>query len=250
MSSHKTTLYTLSKKVTDSSALVYWAIGKSGRRKGIIKINLEFDCDEPDLVAELIAIRYLMLEKLGTSGVLHPGVMKHHRLVVSKGAIRKLALNKSSKKFAIKFASYLRSRLKGITIETSHSKELESIEECDDVVTETLDAETRVYAQDHYKLDTPAMGKLWVSNHAVEQYQARITTGDPKNPWASLFTRLRHPDLELHPLDEKVASHKRRKYGRSDNVEVWGHKTSCFRYLVVTNQDKKKTLVTVFEKRN
>lgn len=53
----------------------------------------------------------------------------------------------------------------------------------------------------------------------------------------------------IQPFDEKVARHKARKYGRVDNVEVWGHRDSKFKYLMVINDDnKKRVLVTVFER--
>ena len=41
----------------------------------------------------------------------------------------------------------------------------------------------------------------------------------PKKPWASLVGRLKHPELQLQPFDERVARHKATKYGRVDNVE-------------------------------
>ncbi|ECE5538994.1 hypothetical protein DI235_23790, partial [Salmonella enterica] len=87
------------------------------------------------------------------------------------------------------------------------------------------------------------------TQHAIDQYQARITSGDPKKPWASLVGRLQHPELQVQPFDEKVARHKARKYGRVDNVEVWGHRDSKFKYLMVINDDnQKRVLVTVFER--
>ncbi|RIJ70037.1 hypothetical protein D1505_25800 [Escherichia coli] len=70
-----------------------------------------------------------------------------------------------------------------------------------------------------------------------------------QKPWASLVGRLQHPELQVQPFDEKVARHKARKYGRVDNVEVWGHRDSKFKYLMVINDDnKKRVLVTVFER--
>ncbi len=92
------------------------------------------------------------------------------------------------------------------------------------------------------------MGCVKVTKHAVEQYQARITSGSPKKPWASLVNRLKHPELRIQPLDAKVLAHKARKYGRSDNVEAWGHPTSSFIYLVIREDNGERFLVTVFER--
>ncbi len=142
-------------------------------------------------------------------------------------------MGKSSKKFAFKFASCLTGRLKGATIEVSQS--MEFMDEPGEGNVELLDVDKQAYTQTHEEISTPAIGPVLVTQHAIDQYQARITSGDPKKPWASLVGRLQHPELQVQPFDEKVARHKARKYGRVDNVEVWGHRDSKFKYLMVIN---------------
>ncbi|HBB4140473.1 TPA: hypothetical protein KAV15_001705, partial [Escherichia coli] len=164
-----------------------------------------------------------------------------------KGAIKKLALGKSSKTFAFKFAACLTGRLKGVAIEVSQS--MEFMDELKEGNIELLDVDKQTYTQTYDEISTPAIGPVLVTQHAIDQYQARITSGDPKKPWASLVGRLQHPELQVQPFDEKVARHKAKKYGRVDNVEVWGHRDSKFKYLMVINDDnKKRVLVTVFER--
>lgn len=238
------TLTTVSKKTSNKSALVFWRVGT--KRKGILDVRIDFDHEEADLLAEIIAIRYLILDKQVFCR--EPGDGSGYELVVSKGAIKKLALGKSSKKFAYKFAAYLTGRLKGVAINVSQSMKF-----MDDLVegnVEVLDVEKQTYTQTYDEISTPAIGPVLVTQHAIDQYQARITSGNPKKPWASLVRRLQHPELEIQPFDEKVARHKARKYGRVDNVEVWGHRDSKFKYLMVINDDnKKRVLVTVFERK-
>ena len=53
-----------------------------------------------------------------------------------------------------------------------------------------------------------------------------------------------HPELQVQPFDEKVARHKARKYGRVDNVEVWGHRDSKFKYLMVINDDNQNVFLS------
>lgn len=237
------TLTTVSQKTSNSSALVFWRVGT--KRKGILDVHIDFEHEESDLLAELIAIRYLALDKQVFCR--EPGAGAGYKLVVSKGAIKKLALGKSSKQFATKFAASLTGRLKGVSIEVSQSMEFMEEPAIDNI--ELLDADKQVYTQTYDEISTPAIGAVLVTQHAVEQYQARITSGDPKKPWASLVGRLQHPELQVQPFDEKVARHKARKYGRVDNVEVWGHRDSKFKYLMVINDDnKKRVLVTVFER--
>lgn len=237
------TLTTVSKKVSDSSALVFWRVGTN--REGILDVRLDFESDESDLLAELIAIRYLMLDKQVFCR--EPGGGAGYKLVVSKGAIKKLALGKSTKKFAFKFAAYLTGRLRGVAIEISQS--MEFMDEVNAENTELLNADKQSYTQTYDEISTPAMGRVLVTQHALDQYQARITSGDPKQPWQSLVGRLQHPELRIQPFDERVARHKTRKYGRVDNVEVWGHRDSKFKYIAVLNDDdQKRVLVSVFER--
>lgn len=237
------TLNTVSKKTSNNSALVFWRVGT--KRKGILDVRIDFDHEEADLLAELIAIRYLVLDK--QVFCCKPGSGSGYKLVVSKGAIKKLALGKSTKAFAFKFAAYLTSRLKGVTIEVSQS--MEFMDEPGEGNVELLDADRQTYAKTYDEISTPAMGPVLITQHAIDRYQARITSGSPKKPWASLVSRLRHPELQILPFDPKVARHKARKYGRVDNVEVWGHRDSKFKYLMVIDEDtKKRVLVTVFER--
>lgn len=55
------TLTTVSKKTSNNSALVFWRVGT--KRKGILDVHIDFDHEEADLLAELVAIRYLALDK-------------------------------------------------------------------------------------------------------------------------------------------------------------------------------------------
>lgn len=237
------TLTTVSKKTSDNSALVFWRAGT--KRKGILDVKLDFSHDESALIAELIAIRHLMLDEKVFGR--EPGSGIGYRLVVSKGAIRKLVLGKSDKRFATKFAAFLTGRMSGVTIEVSQDMEFMADPAIEPVT--LLEADKEAFTQTFDEIQTPAIGAVLVTQHAIEQYQARISSGDPKKPWASLVGRLQHPELRLQPIDEKVARHKARKYGRVDNVEVWGHRDSKFKYLMVINDEsKKRVLVTVFER--
>ncbi|MEW5137376.1 hypothetical protein AB1Y39_09335 [Escherichia coli] len=106
------TLTTVSKKTSNNSALVFWRVGT--KRKGILDVHIDFDHEEADLLAELVAIRYLALDKQVFCR--EPGAGAGYKLVVSKGAIKKLALGKSTKAFAFKFAACLTGRLPGVKI--------------------------------------------------------------------------------------------------------------------------------------
>ncbi|MDW3082292.1 hypothetical protein R8N45_27645, partial [Vibrio sp. 1403] len=127
------------------------------------------------------------------------------------------------------------------------SQSLEFMADPKSCVTVLLDANRQEDANTHDAVETPAMGTVYVTAHAVEQYKERLSTGDPKKPWASLVNRLKHPELRIRNLPANVLAHKAKKYGTADNVEAWGHPTSKFTYLIV-NDNGRRTLVTVFER--
>lgn len=77
------TLTTVSKKTSNNSALVFWRVGT--KRKGILDVRIDFDNEEADLLAELVAIRYLALDKQVFA---ESRAGAGYKLVVSKGAIK------------------------------------------------------------------------------------------------------------------------------------------------------------------
>jgi hypothetical protein len=236
------TLTTISEVITDTKARVFWRVGT--KNKGIIDLNLRSHSEDSALVGELMAIQYLLFDKKVFDRA--PGGGGGYKLVVSKGAIKKLALGKSSKKFAVKYASFLLNRMKGVTIEVS--QKLEFMANSDETLPLVIEEDKDIHTQEYAEIITPAMGPVKITQHAVEQYEERISSGCPKKPWASLTKRLMHPELRIQPLDAKILAHKERKYGRSDNVEAWSHPTSTFTYLIVLDDKGNRVLVTVFER--
>lgn len=233
-------LTTISHKTSENTARVFWRTGTVC--KGILDVHVDFEHEEIDLVAELAAIRYLIFERRVFNRA--PSAGNGYKLVVSKGAIRKLALGKSTKKFAEKFASFLSSRLQGAVIDVSQNMEfMASLEEAE---IQTLHVERKVYANTYDEIDTPAIGKILITRHAVERYQERITSGDPKKPRGSLVRRLLHPGLHQIPLTDKILRHKERKYGRDNQVEAWRHPDSRMTFLFVIEEGQ-RILVSAFE---
>lgn len=238
------TLNTLSEKRTDSEARIFWRTGTT--KKGILDVKLDFEHEDAALIAELIALQYLLFEKKVFNR--EPGSGNGYKLVVSKGAIKKLALGKSNKKHAVKFAAFLTNRMKGVAIEVSQSRDLMATPE--EQAPEVLHGNREVYARTFDPVETPAMGTILVTQHAVDRYQERITSGDPKKPWASLVGRLMHPELRKIDPGKRVLAHKARKYGDDNKTEYWSHPTSSFVYQVLRESSGAGILVTVYERRD
>ena len=86
-------LTTVSEKVSETEARVFWRVGT--KKKGILDVTLDFAHEESALLGELVAIQHLLFAKKVLDR--EPGSGQGYKLVVSKGAIRKLALGKSSR---------------------------------------------------------------------------------------------------------------------------------------------------------
>lgn len=236
-------LTTLSNKTSNNSARVYWFAGMNNN--GVLDVNIDFEHEEADLIAELIAIQHLIVEREIFDR--QPMSGEGYQLKVSKGAIRKLALGRSNKRFAAPFSGLLTGVMRGVDIVVTQRKDF--IDLVDKESVEILNATTAEYSWFNDVAQTPAMGDVVITEHALEQYAKRFTDGDVKKPRSSLFRRLRHPELRLLPLEERVLKHKERRYGRADDVEVWGHESSSFKFLVLRNRtNQKRTLVTVFNR--
>ncbi|EKO3674019.1 hypothetical protein M3923_002708 [Vibrio metschnikovii] len=233
------TLTTFSEKQSDSQAHVYWRVGT--RRGGVLDVTLDFEHSDSALIAELYAIQHLLFVELVLGR--EPGSGNGYRLTVSKGAIKKLALGRSDKKYVYKYSSFLQNRMAGVTIEVSQSKDFLPV--LDDVPIVELAVDSRDLFCELQTISTPAMGKVKITKHAVEQYVSRLCSGKPKNPWLSLVKRLQHPKLCRSILTDKVRQHKVRKYGTTDNIEEWRHPDDEFRFLVLKNGDT-RTLVTSY----
>lgn len=234
-------LTTLSERISNTQARVTWRTGQ--RMNGVLDVTLEQGHDESDLLAELAAIKYLMFEKQVFDRA--PVSARGYKLIVSKGAIKKLARSKSDKAFAQMYAFPLTTRLAGIDIEVSQNRQW--VEDLSEMEVEPLHVQ-KSFARDYDVIETPAMGRVLVTQHAVDQYIARVLDEGAKDPRASLQQRLENAELELIELDEKVLQHKARKYGRADNIQVWGHPTSTTRFMVVREKPDYGILVTVFRR--
>lgn len=244
------TLTTVSKQNSEKSVYVYWRVGTN--RKGLLNVRLNFKTTDPEIVAELVAIRYLIMEAKVFRCTPNSG--KGFRLNVSKGAILKMTQGRSSKRSISRFAGLLTGRMNGVQIIVSHSMDfmIDAQEAIEAGLIEVLEATKEKYASTVEIIKTPAIGQLGITRHAVRRYEERLCSRSPEEtlyrPWASLFSRLRNPDLKRIPLAESVKKHKMRRYGDEHKVEIWSHPSDTTCYTIVVCPRKTKTLVTVFNR--
>jgi hypothetical protein len=236
------TLHTFSEKINERSAKVEWYIGKE--KNGVILVNLDKSYQDSDIVSELIVIRKLLIEDniLKRESIFNA---KGMNLNVSKGAIKKLLQGKSEKKEIEPFVKFIDMLLPGIEITVQKKRQLINKENVQE-----FNASTVNYINTHITIETPAIGSIDVTYHAVKRLEERIVaeSGECKYPMQVLYNRITNPDLIKVDLPDNVIEHKQRKY-RSENevFEAWIHPTSTLNFAVVKDLDTEtKTLVTVF----
>ncbi|KJG37745.1 hypothetical protein UA32_12380 [Photobacterium angustum] len=239
------TLITESTFLENGLIQVRWSKGLKSR--GILHVNTQLSNSDNNtdsaIIGELGAIRYLLFTKdiFNREIVDGEGIC----LKVSRGAIKKLTHAKSSKRSLFSYAAFLRIRLAKAQIIVDKSTDF--LPHIGDHQPELITVTEDEFKQMHEKVSTPAMGDFYVTRHAVEQYLARIKTGTPERPLKSLLKRLNHPSLKKMPIPDYVITHKQKKYGDA-NIEVWGHDSSEFMFLIVIEEGK-RTLVSSFERR-
>lgn len=229
--------------ITDNPRIVdvVWCTGLS--KKGGLRVHLPANYKEPGLIAELCALRHLLLvvEPFNVRTIDGKGIEVH----TSSGAIKKLALRKSTKTEAMPYSRFLRIRLNELKHEVINKNDvLPSLEEPGLVWEDLVVCEEQFHAP-YDPVDCGNLGSLAITDHAIERYQERVESGSPKSPLRSLLRRLSHPGLKKLHLPHEVLAHKSRKYGSHNDIEVWGHESSEIAFLLLNKPDH-KVLVTTF----
>lgn len=238
-------LTTDSVKTSSSTATVYWK--HSEQKHGAINVVFPFESNDVDIMAELVAINYLIFDKeiYGLKPLHGSGI----ELSVSKGAIKKAALNKTAKKELVKFASFINFLLDGCVIKTHKKRSNNAPIHKDDF--EIINVDVEKYTSTKLILNTPAMGDIEVTSHALERYKERMIAEsgtESKTALKSLANRLMHKELVEVKLPENVIKHKLKKYGRVDDFSVWIHPTSTLNFAFVQNGSR-MSLITIFVKK-
>ncbi len=234
-------LTTYSTKTSPTTALVQWR--SSATKCGIIEVTLPYDSPDMDIVGELVALQYLIIDKeiFGQNALHGEGL----EVEVSKGAIKKILTGKTTKKEIIKYASFIPFLLQGLSLKTH--KKCSQNDDCEGCVSEKILVDVEKYTNTRLLVSSPVIGDIEITSHSVGRYLERVKSesGDIKFPLKSLVLRLTNPDLRQVTLPKDVVSHKLRKYGESDEFSVWKHPTSTLNFGLIKDGPTFH-LVTVF----
>lgn len=234
--SHTLHTYVTSHPNGISAHRVFWRVGG---RIGIVDIVMatKLELSDPATAAELMAIQHILSDK-EAMGANRTG--KGIILDVSRGAVRKLKLGTSNKADLTPYAAFLNTRYHEAKIEVSKK-------------TSWVPVSLEVAEHDQLQVDgplpesvdTPRMGKVVVTKHAIEQYENRFSEGELSRTWASLTKRLQNPELAPIVLPPRVLKHKLMSYG-DKAATIWRHPDGTLHFAVVDDPSGTKVLVTVF----
>ena len=216
---------------------VYWRSGL--HRKNAVDVRLALTCRDPQAAAEAIAIRHL----LGEANIFNANRTGINlNIVVSKGAVKKMARTNSCNKAELYDYGYpLITRYKEAGISVSKDRSWfpfdGQLPHVPFINGESL--------RGIEKIDSKGMGKVAITRHALERYGQNCGTLDMNTAWKNLHRRLDSPLAQL-TLPTNVLQHKLKKYG--DKPEVWvGRDNNPLHYVFVPKNDH-RVLVTLFNK--
>jgi len=214
---------------------VYWCTGM--HRKQAIDVRLALTCQDRLAAAEVIAIRHLLGEQ-NVFNANRTGI--NLKLVVSKGAIKKMARQATQKLDLYEYGYPILTRYGEAKIEVSKDKSWIPADE-------TLIEVPLIHGESLRgieKLKSERMGLIAVTRHALERYGEHCGTLDMNSSWKNLHRRMKGR-LDVIALPSKVLQHKLRKYG--DTPEIRKHPDDPLHYVFCKKSDH-KVLVTVFNK--
>lgn len=232
-------LKTQSVKINSKTARVYWNFPASSS-KGCFECVSEFRCENIDIVAEIFVIQELFETRKITGNPIFSG--KNVELWVSKKDIKLLALKPTGKN-QVGYAEYLRMVLEGADYKV-HSEDLSIGINCAESLFISSKSQNSVITVDLEKI-----GEVVITRHAIERFKEAmlVESGSiPQKPLATLIKRLKNKSNFLKSLPKKVVEHKRYKYPGEEGVEVWTHESSTLHYVLIKNKNGKKTLLTVY----
>lgn len=231
----------------DSHATVYWSSKRQGYN--VLKVQVPRSLEERREAAELIAIRYLLMEKK-IFGVL-PESSQSFELFVSCGAIKRLANRRPVSDHLRRYGGFLLGCLDGVSIEVRHhwiGNDDLCVENAESV--ESIRPNLKKYSTRHAPINTPVLGELYITSHAARRYKERSpelrADTNLSRAWSRLAKRVQHKRLEKVHLSDKVMAHKMGRYASVGVGSIWSVPSSdCF-FVVVQDKDDNNLLATVY----
>ena len=218
---------------------VFWRMGRDGVCKGAYDILIPpaYVLDAA-ILGELAALRHLLGVRR-ISGENRNGTGLH--LVVSRGAIKKLAEKKSSKAYLAEFSHFLTTRYFDAQIIVEKDK---GWLPADPGQVKTVEINLDGINPIEF-IETPLLGKVTISSHALTEYAAVAGTADASQSWRSISRRLKGR-LSKVEISVSLASVHRRKYPNKSS-ETWKHPDDTMHFVFSREKPDLLVIVTVYQ---
>ena len=208
---------------------VAWFSGLS--KNGVIDVRVS-QIEHRIAVAELTAARYLLWDcKIFGH---RPGSGKGVELGLPHKTLHSLSLNSCVE--LRKAGQYLKTWLDGVQL---NPEEIVGVAASTDQI-----PVIQPYRLPQPVFDSPVLGPVAISRHAIQRYQERFRHGYTKSPWLSLQRQLCNPELRQARFSDRTRFQKLLKYG-DDGSQIWHHPTGDLYFLLVP-QETHWLVVTVF----
>ena len=226
---------------TDSGNIVrvFWRMGKDTPCKGAydVLIPSAYAVDAA-ILGELAALQHL-LNVRNISGKNRNGTGLY--LVVSRGAIKKLAEKKSNKAYLAEYSHFLTTRYYDAEIIVEKDKSwLPADPGPVNPVAINLDGINPIEF-----IETPALGKVTITTNALTEYATVAGTSGVSQSWKSINRRLMGKLLKVEVSDSLARVH-RRKYPNKAS-EIWKNPEDSMHFIFSREQPDLLVLVTVYD---
>jgi hypothetical protein len=215
---------------------VFWRQGQSAC-KGAYDVLVRGIGADAGVFAELAALRHLLSVK-NISGTNRNG--ENLCLLVSHGAVKKLANMKSQKAELIGFNHFLTTRYAGAEIIVKKDRDWLP-EDQDSVPAIEIDLDDM---KEPEAMEIPNLGKIVITRHALDKYHEVAGTAGLPQSWRSINRRLRDK-LERVGVPAKVALKKQIKH-RTESSEIWKNPDNPM-HFVFSREASCLVLLTVYE---
>ncbi|EGQ9302096.1 hypothetical protein F7U75_14065 [Vibrio vulnificus] len=208
---------------------VAWFSGLS--KNGVIDVRVS-QIEHRIAVAELTVARYLLWDRQVFGH--RPGSGKGLEIGFSCATLR--SLKQSSSNELRQASQYLKTWLDGVQL---NPEEIVGVAASTDQI-----PMIQPYRLPQPVFDSPVLGPVAISRHAIQRYQERFRHGYAKSPWLSLQRQLCNPELRQARLSDRTRFQKLLKHG-DDGSQIWHHPTGELYFLLVP-QETHWLVVTVF----
>lgn len=246
---HSFHLRTVTEQQNDGTVLVYWRSGN--KNQGVLQVNVAIKTANNSVIAELYAIEHLIKEK----SIFGHLPKRPHGYIFSVSNFDTCRIIRKSpfryepgiEQQAAPYTTLFLWRFRGVEVRVSSDKA--GIDSGGQDV-EQITVDKRTDNGTAYKIESPSMGEVWLTPHAVQRYEQCLAKQNPGNSmptciWDTVIRWVKRPDLVEIQMSKQLKRVKDKKYGE-DVTQMWGHPSSKIILTTEIQPDGRTVIKTSF----